>query len=329
MRKYVFLISILLAALFCSAAAYADNTVNKSSQTILSPENVKSDATQNAPVFAIEDCRIDEVRDDSFSFKAKIRNITNEDIDDFTLDYQVLDGKGDVLCSHGFILHNIGAGQGMWSFAVRVGDADFEEVAAIRFVSATTGNPYKYVPLLEKSTFYINDNSPSRDQVDDPSSDAKTEPKSISLNESISTDTVEFMLESCEYRDEVRYTTASKAYTRVFGAQADGVKYYVVEGKIKNLLTEARDISKITAALKMDDTYSYSVKVFIINPDNKGTASSAEPLIEYKLVLFAAVPDSFADGTHSGEWCFGFNDTFEKLENAPQDCDNVFVLETK
>lgn len=329
MRKYVFLISILLAALFCSAAAYADNTVNKSSQTILSPENVKSDATQNAPVFAIEDCRIDEVRDDSFSFKAKIRNITNEDIDDFTLDYQVLDGQGDVLCSHGFILHDIGAGQGMWSFAVRVGDADFEEVAAIRFVSATTGNPYKCVPLLEKSTFYINDNSPSRDQVDDPSSDAKTEPKSISLNESISTDTVEFMLESCEYRDEVRYTTASKVYSRVFGAQADGIKYYVVEGKIKNLLTEARDISKITATLKIDDTYSYSAKVFIINPDNKGTASSAEPLIEYKLVLFAAVPDGFADGTHSGECCFGFNNTFEKLENAPQDCDNVFVLETK
>ena len=119
------------------------------------------------------------------------------------------------------------AGQGMWSFAVRVGDADFEEVAAIRFVSATTGNPYKYVPLLEKSTFYINDNSPSRDQDDDQESDAKAEPKSISLNESISTDTVEFMLESCEYRDEVRYTTASKVYSRVFGAQADGIKYYV------------------------------------------------------------------------------------------------------
>ena len=174
MRKNIFLISVLLAALFCSAAAYADNTVNKSGQAIPSPENVKKDAAQDAPVFAIEDCRIDEVREDSFSFKAKIRNISNEDIDDFTLDYQILDGQGDVLCSHGFILHDIGAGQGMWSFAVRAGDADFEEVAAIRFVSATTGNPYKYVPLLEKSTFYINDNSPSRDQVDDQASDATT-----------------------------------------------------------------------------------------------------------------------------------------------------------
>ena len=329
MRKFIFLISVLLAVLFCSPAAYADNTVNKSSRTILSPESVKRNAAQDALVFAIEDCRIDEVWENSFSFKAKIRNISNEDIDDFSLEYQVLDGQGDVLCSHGFILHDIAAGQGMWSFAVRIGDANLEEVAAIRFVSATTGNPYKYVPLLEKSTFYINDSSPSRDQVAGQESDAKAEPKSISLNESISTDTVEFMLESCEYRDEVRYTTASKAYSRVFGAQADGIKYYVVEGKIKNLLTEAKDISKITATLKMDDTYSCSAKVFIINPDNKGTASSAEPLIEYKLVLFAAVPDGFADGTHSGECCFGFNNTFDKLENAPQDCDNVFILETK
>ena len=111
MRKNIFLISVLLAALFCSAAAYSDNVVNKSSQTILSPEKVKSDAAQDAPVFAIEDCRIDEVKEDSFSFKAKIRNISNEDIDDFTLDYQVLDRQGGVLCSHGFILHDIGAGQ--------------------------------------------------------------------------------------------------------------------------------------------------------------------------------------------------------------------------
>ncbi len=123
----------------------------------------KTDAPeQDTPYFDIEDCKIDEIKDQYFSIKTKVRNISGKDIEMFSVYFQILDEHEDILTTSGFAHFDIEAGQAVWSYAIQVRDVALEKVYAIRYTTATAGTPttpHDYVSISEKPEFYLNKDS--------------------------------------------------------------------------------------------------------------------------------------------------------------------------
>ena len=68
-------------------------------------------------------------------FNVKVRNNTDADAADFSMDYQLLDENGDSVFDSGFIAHNIFAGQSCWLGSYSIKDEDYKSAETIRFVS--------------------------------------------------------------------------------------------------------------------------------------------------------------------------------------------------
>lgn len=104
----------------------------------------------------VEDFKIVDIEDDEFTFKVKLRNISENDLEFITFDYQCLDANGDILCYETLGATNVAAGQAIWAGEYPVRDVDFEELVSICFVSDALPGMVN-TPLKEKVVFNLDD----------------------------------------------------------------------------------------------------------------------------------------------------------------------------
>ena len=104
----------------------------------------------------VEDFKIVDIEDDEFTFKVKLRNISENDIEFIEFDYQCLDANGDILCYATIGATNVAAGQAIWAGTYPVRDVDFEEIVSICFVSDALPGMAN-TPLKEKVVFNLDD----------------------------------------------------------------------------------------------------------------------------------------------------------------------------
>lgn len=117
-------ISMLLALymMFALCACGGHETADKE-------QEIKPDS------FTVEDFEIEKFANGRMFFNVKVRNNTDADAADFSMDYQLLDENGDSVFDSGFIAHNIFAGQSCWLGSYSIKDEDYKSAKTIRFVS--------------------------------------------------------------------------------------------------------------------------------------------------------------------------------------------------
>ncbi len=108
--------------------------------------------------FTVEDFEIEKYAFERMYFKVKVRNNTDTDAADFSMDYQLLDENGDSVFDSGFISHNIFAGQAYWLGSYGIEDEDYKNAVTIRFVSYYTDKSKQNVLFNQKAEFSLVDN---------------------------------------------------------------------------------------------------------------------------------------------------------------------------
>lgn len=160
MRKALSLLlalSMVFALCACGSSA-SENTSEKQDDFTVegSAESESTSAKQDD--FTVEDFEIEKYVFDRMYFKVKVRNNTDTDVADFSMDYQLLDENGDSVCDDGFGAHNIFAGQACWLGSYYIEDKDYKNAVTIRFVSYHTDKSKQNVLFNQKAEFSLVDN---------------------------------------------------------------------------------------------------------------------------------------------------------------------------
>ena len=150
MKRILALILIVIMVLSICACGASNSTPTAANSTSAPTSGGDAKPSEAAPIAAVEGCEITKLEKDSFSFKVKVRNITEEDLD-LTLNYQVLDANGDAIGNTTIGIRDVLAGQAVWSNNFSVKEVDLSEVDAISFVS--TGHGSSKAPLQERMTY--------------------------------------------------------------------------------------------------------------------------------------------------------------------------------
>lgn len=161
MRKAISLLlalSMVLALCACGSSA-SENTLEKQDNFTVEGSTESESTSAKQDDFTVEDFEIEKYAFERMYFKVKVRNNTDTDAADFSMDYQLLDENGDSVYDSGFISHNIFAGQACWLGSYGIEDEDYKNAVTIRFVSYYTDKSKKDVLFNQKAEFSLVDNA--------------------------------------------------------------------------------------------------------------------------------------------------------------------------
>ena len=151
MKKIIAML-LALAMMFALCACGrkdSETQTNANTQTTAQSTSEFADA-----VLSAEDIEITKVEEGKLSFKVKIRNVSERDLDSIHFVSQALDKNGDVLCALDCGGFSVAAGQAIWSGPYTMIDSHLDEATSMCFV--TTVGIYA-MPFRERTIFQLED----------------------------------------------------------------------------------------------------------------------------------------------------------------------------
>lgn len=157
--------------------------------------------------------------------------------------------------------------------------------------------------------------------------EAKTEPETVpeptievnkvAVGETIKTDFVEITFDEAVVAKDIKYSVTTGIVTRITGPEpVEGQQYVCLSGTIKNTSTSPLPVFDFFIGEFDLNGYKYKVDATDCDIlDGEGqTQTNIDPLMEYKIRVYVAVPDDLANNHSSCTLYFGFYDLFDNAE---------------
>lgn len=185
------------------------------------------------------------------------------------------------------------------------------------FTIEKDGDSYKLVG--DSATYVLAEENV--DTASDGSGAISLEPEVYTLNNLISTDTVELQFTEQGIADDIRITSRESGISITSGPSPESGKRFVfIRGTVKNLSTHAVMVN-LVGAFDIDG-YSYDMDTHTIDA-NGNPLYTIDPLETMTITLYAAVPAELIDNYSRANLLFGFNDEFGM--SALHDCQYQYV----
>jgi len=143
--------------------------------------------------------------------------------------------------------------------------------------------------------------------------------ETLTLGDPVSTDFVSIRLDECIVNPDIKMSVTIGNVTRTTGPEPlPGQQYICLEGRIQNTSTSPLPVYDFFTGKFDLDGYTYKVGATdcdILTPDGQ-TVSSIDPLMEYTIRIYTAIPNQLAENLGSARFTFGFFDGFENQELA-------------
>ena len=141
----------------------------------------------------------------------------------------------------------------------------------------------------------------------------------LPLGGTIATDFVSICLDECIVDPDIKMSVTMGNVTRTTGPDPlPGQSYICLEGTIQNTSTSPLPVYDFFTGKFELDGYTYKVGASdcdILTPDGQ-PVSNIDPLMEYTIRIYTAIPNQLADSISSAEFTIGFFDGFENQELA-------------
>lgn len=145
----------------------------------------------------------------------------------------------------------------------------------------------------------------------------KIEVKGVAIGEKIVTEFVEMTFDKVVVDENIKHSVKIGHVTRTTGPDPiAGQKYVCLSGTIKNISTSPLPVYDFFIGEFELDGYKYEVDANDCDIlDGSGqTETEIDPLMEYVIRIYVAIPNSLADSHSSCTLYFGFYDAFDNKE---------------
>jgi hypothetical protein len=144
-----------------------------------------------------------------------------------------------------------------------------------------------------------------------------SEAVAFNLNETFGTDFVEICFTDITVAQDIKYSVTTGNVTRITGPEpVAGQQYICLSGTICNTSTSPLPVYDFFVGNFCLDGYNYEVTANDCDIlDGEGqTKSEIDPLMEYVIRIYVAVPDSLATSYGNIQFSFGFHEGFDNYQ---------------
>lgn len=184
-------------------------------------------------------------------------------------------------------------------------------IAVISMLSGGKDTP----PVVQQPDVSIGTYAPDTEEPTEPA--PVIEATEIHLGETLSTDFVELTFLDATIAPDVKYSVKTGNVTRITGPEPiPGQQYICLTGVIKNISTSPLPVYDFYVGNFNFDGYNYTVESINCDIlDGEGsTEHEIDPLMEYTVRIYVAIPDALAEDHASCVFTFGFYDLFDNEE---------------
>lgn len=145
----------------------------------------------------------------------------------------------------------------------------------------------------------------------------KPEAEELSMGSVLSTDFVEINFTEVIVERDIQKAVTIDNVTRITGPDPiDGQKYICLSGTIVNTSTEPLPVYDFFVGRFELDAYTYEVTAndCDILSANGDPESMIDPLMEYEIRIYKAIPDALAEQYSTSSFTFGFYDGFDNKD---------------
>ena len=143
------------------------------------------------------------------------------------------------------------------------------------------------------------------------------EVNNVAVGDTIATDFVEILFNDVTVAEDIQMSVTTGFVTRITGpSPVSGQQYVCLSGTIKNISTSPLPVFDFFIGEFNLDGYTYEVDASDCDIlDGEGqTMTNIDPLMEYTIRIYVAIPNALADSHSSCTLRFGFYDAFDNHE---------------
>lgn len=140
------------------------------------------------------------------------------------------------------------------------------------------------------------------------------EPQQVSAGEAFTIPNMfEITLDSAEWRDDVSFK--SDGFSTTFEHERDGVSFFLITGKAKNICTEKESVGSdgmahLSAKFNINGTYSIDANIIVDRQDGS-VGFEIDPMMTENIVIYGMVSDEIREEFESCEVTLEANQTDE------------------